>query len=38
MSAIGWSALFYVSAAVVYFAVGATIWGWVRNSVRKDPD
>jgi hypothetical protein len=32
----GWSVLVYLSAAVVYFAVAATIWGWIRHVRRKD--
>ncbi len=31
-----WGLLFYVSTAVVYIAVGATVVGWIR-SLRSDP-
>ena len=27
----GLSVLVYLSAGVVYFAVAATIWGWIRH-------
>ncbi len=33
-----WSLLVYVSAAVVYFAVAATIWGFIREVRAKDLD
>ena len=32
-----WSLLVYVSAAVVYFAVAATLWGWIRVGVKAKP-
>ena len=31
-----WGLLFYISAAVVYVAVGATVVGWIRSR-RSDP-
>ncbi len=34
----GWSLLVYVSAAIVYFAVAATLWGWIREVRAKDLD
>ena len=34
----GWSLLVYVSAAIVYCAVAATLWGWIREVRAKDPD
>lgn len=34
----GFAVLFYVSAAVVYFAVVATVWGWLRSSRGSSPD
>ncbi len=33
-----WSLVVYVSAAIVYFAVAATIWGWIREVQAKDLD
>ena len=33
-----WSLLVYVSTAVVYFAVAATLWGWIREVRAKDAD
>lgn len=33
-----WSVLVYFSAAVVYLAVAATLWGWVREARAKDLD
>ena len=33
-----WSLLVYVSAAIVYFAVAATLWGWIREVRAKDLD
>ena len=34
----GWSVLVYVSAAIVYLAVAATMWGWIREAQAKDLD
>jgi len=33
-----WSLLVYISAAIVYFAVAATLWGWIREVRAKDLD
>lgn len=33
-----WSLLVYVSAGVVYLAVAATIWSWIRHTRAKDLD
>ena len=33
-----WSLLVYVSAAIVYFAVAATLWGWIHEARAKDLD
>ena len=33
-----WSLLVYVSAAIVYFAVAATIWGFICEARAKDLD
>jgi len=33
-----WSLLVYISAAVVYFAVAATVWGFIREARAKDLD
>jgi len=35
---IGWSVLVYFSVGIVYLAVAATIWGWIRYGHRKDRD
>lgn len=34
----GWSVLVYVSAGVVYLAVAATLWSWIRHARSKDLD
>lgn len=34
----GWSFLVYLSAGVVYVAVAATLWGWIRHTRARDLD
>jgi hypothetical protein len=31
----GFAVLFYLSAGVVYFAVAATLWGFIRSTRRR---
>ncbi len=31
-----WSLLVYLSAGVVYLAVAATLWGWIRHNRSND--